>query len=77
MTLLELPAGGGVLPRRTYVTTSTSLTIQQAELVAGHSYVLAFTAFAGLNRAPSGDFRAITGAQSISIIHARSFVVPP
>jgi hypothetical protein len=76
VTLIELPdASASLLPRRTYVTSTTSLTIQPVDVVAGHTYVLAFTAFTGLNRAPSGDFRAITGAQSISIIHARSFVV--
>ncbi len=75
VTLIELPDAGGMLvPKRTYVTTTTSVTVQHDDIVIGHSYVLAFTAFTGVNRARAGDFGAITGTQSISVIHARSFV---
>lgn len=72
VALIEV-VGGSLLPRRVYVTTSTSVKIQSRELEIGRHYVFSITAYTGRGGAATGDYRTITGTQAISIIHPRSF----
>ncbi len=74
VALIEVQ-GANLVRKRVYVTTGTSVAIQATELEVGHHYVFAIAAYSGRGGALTGDYRTITGAQSMSVIHPRSFVV--
>ncbi len=77
VTLWEI-SGGSLVKRRIYTTTTREVKIQRADLEASKQYVFQVSAYRGRpNASTKADFATVSGNQSMSVVHSRSFVLAP